>query len=57
MVNSQYPYLTVQCDEACLEFGFDPVPKQTVFNVLRRIVRKSIIYENLFPVKKREFLS
>ena len=34
LVNSQYPYLRGQCDEACLELGLDPVPKQTVFNVL-----------------------
>ena len=46
-----------QCDEACLELGFDTVPKQTLFNVLRRIGRKTITYENVFPVKKRSLLS
>ena len=46
-----------QCDEACLELGFDPVPKQTVFNVLWRIGRKPITYDNVFPVKKRSLLS
>ena len=35
----------------------DTVPKQTVFNVLRRIGRKPITYENFFPVKKRLLLS
>ena len=34
LVNSQYPYLRGQCDEACLELGLDSVHKQTVFNVL-----------------------
>ena len=37
--------------------GFDPVPKQTVFNVLRRIGRKPITYDNVFPVKNRVLLS
>ena len=56
MVNIRYPYLRGQCDESCLEFGFDPVPKQTVFNVLRRIDRNPITYENVFPVKKISLL-
>ena len=30
LVNSRYPYLRGQCDEACLGLGLDPVPKQTV---------------------------
>ena len=46
-----------QCDEACLKLGFDPFPKQTEFNVLQRIDRKPITYENIFPVKKRSLLS
>ena len=37
--------------------GFDPVPKQTVFNVLRRIGRKPITYDNVFLMKNRELLS
>ena len=37
--------------------GFDPFPKQTVFNVLQRIGRKLITYENVFPDKKRALLS
>ena len=53
----QYPSLRRQCDEACLELRFDPVPKQTVFNVLQRIGRKPITYENVFPEKKRALLS
>ena len=57
LVNSRYPYLGGKCDEACLELGFDPVTEQTVFNVLRRIFRKPIIYENAFPMKNRAFLS
>ena len=52
LVNIWYPFLRVQCDEACLELGLDPVPKQTVFNVLRRIGRKPITYDNFFPAKK-----
>ena len=35
----------------------DPVPKQTVFNVLRSIGRKPITYDNVFPDKKRALLS
>ena len=57
LVNSWYPSLRGQCDEACLELGLDPVPKQTVFNVLRRIGRKTITYENVFPEKKISLLS
>ena len=53
LVNSRYPSLRGNCDEACLELGFDPVPKQTVLNVLHRIGRKPITYENVFPAKKR----
>ena len=56
LVKSRYPYLRGQCDEACLELGFDPVPTQKNFNVLRRIGRKSITYDNFFPTKNREFL-
>ena len=56
-MNSQYPYLRGQCDEACLELGLDSVHKQTVFNVLQRIVRKTITYDNSFPMKKRSLLS
>ena len=56
-MNSRYPSLRGQCDEACLELGFDPVPKQTVFNVLRRIGRKPITYENALPMKNKELLS
>ena len=57
LVNIWYPYLREQCDEACLEIGLDPVPKQTVFNVLRSIGRKPITYDNVFPDKKRALLS
>ena len=56
LVNSWYPYLRGQCCKACLELGFDPVPKQTEFNVLRRIVRKPISYDNVLPVNKRSLL-
>ena len=44
------------CDKACLELGLDPVPKQTVLNVLQSIGRKPITYENDFPKKNRELL-
>ena len=42
---------------ACLDLGIDRVPRQTIFNVLRRIGRKPITYENVFPDKKRALLS
>ena len=57
LVNSLYPSLRGQCDEACLKLGLDPVHKQTVFNVLRRIGRKPITYENHFPMKNRALIS
>ena len=57
LLNSRCPSLRGQCDEACLKLGFDPFPKQTEFNVLRRIDRKPITYENVFPVKKTLLLS
>ena len=56
-MKSRYPYLRGQCDVGCLELGFDRVPKQTLFNVLRRIGRKPITYENVFPDKNRALLS
>ena len=56
-MNIWYPYLRRQCGESCLELGLDPVPKQTIFNVLQRIGRKAITYENAFPMKKRALLS
>ena len=49
LLNIWYPYLRVQCDEACLELGLHTAPKQKVFNVLRRIGRNTISYENVFP--------
>ena len=57
LVNSRYPSLRGQCDIDCLGLGLDPVPKQTVLNVLRRIGRKPITYENIFTEKKRSLLS
>ena len=56
LVNSQYPAVRGICYEACLELRFDTVHKQTVFNVLQRIVRKLITYENDVPTKNRELL-
>ena len=56
-MNSRYTYLRGQCGEACLELGLDTVPKQTVFTFLRRIVRKPITYENVFPEKNISLLS
>ena len=40
LVNTQYPTLRGQYDEACLELGLDPVPKQKIFNVLQSIGRE-----------------
>ena len=57
LANSWYPYLRVQYDEACLELGLYPVPKQTIFNVLQRIGRKPITYENDFPMNNMALLS
>ena len=57
LVNSRYLSLRENCDEACLELGFIPVPKQTVFNVLQSIVRNPITYENAFPMNNRALLS
>ena len=56
-MNSRYPYLRVQCDEDCLGLGFDPVPKQTLFNVLSRFDGKPITYDNALSMKNRELLS
>ena len=56
-MNSRYPYLIEKCDEACLELGLDTVTKQTVFNVLQRILRNPITYENALTMKNREQLS
>ena len=44
LVNSWYPSVRGKCDESCLQLGLDPVPKQTVFNVLQSIGRKPITY-------------
>ena len=56
-MNSWYPAVRGQCDEYYLELGLDIVPKKIVFNVLQRIDRKLIVYDNSFPMKKKEFLS
>ena len=57
LVNSRYPSLRGQCDEYCLGLGLDTVPKQTVCNVLQRIVRKTITYENTLPMNNMALLS
>ena len=57
LVNSTYPSLRGKCDEACLELGFDTASKQTLFNILRRIGRKLITYENAFPIKNMSLIS
>ena len=51
LVKSQDTYFRGQWDVACLDLGIDQVPRQTIFNVLRRIARKPITYENVFPDK------
>ena len=45
-----------QCDEYCLELGLDPVPKHTILNVLQRIGRKPITYDNAFPMENMVLL-
>ena len=57
LVKSWDPYIRGQWYVACLDLSIDRVPRQTIFNVLRRIVRKPIKYENIFPDKKRALLS
>ena len=57
LVKSQDPHFRGQWDVACLELGLDRVPRQTIYNVLRRIGRKPITYKNVFPDKKRALLS
>ena len=57
LVKSWYPSLRGQYDVACLELVLYRVPKQTVFNVLRRIGRKLITYDNVLPDKKMALLS
>ena len=54
LVNSWHPDVRGQCDESCLELGLDPVSKQTVFNVLKRIFRKPITYANFFPYEEED---
>ena len=39
LVESRYPSLRGQCDEACLELGLDPFPKQRLFNVYGGLAR------------------
>ena len=39
------------CDEGDLELGKDPVPKIKVANVLKRIVRNLITYDNALPMR------
>ena len=56
-MNSWHPSLRGKCDEACLGLGLDPVPKQTILNVLQRIDRKPIKYDNDFPRNNRALLS
>ena len=57
LVKSRDPSFRGQWDVACLDLGIDQVPRKTIFNVLRRIGRKPITYENVFPDKKRALLS
>ena len=56
-MNSRYPYLRGKFDESCLELGLDIFTKQKIFNVLQRIGRKPITYENAFPTKNKALLS
>ena len=56
LAKSWYPSLRGKCYEACLELGLDKFPKQTVLNILQRIVSNPITYDNDFPMKKRELI-
>ena len=49
LVKSRDPSFRGQWDVACLDLGIDRVPRQTIFNFLRRIVKKPITYENVLP--------
>ena len=53
LVKSRDPSFRGQWDVACLDLGIDQVPRQKIYNVLRRIGRKPITYKNVFPDKKR----
>ena len=57
LVNSRYPDVRGQYDEACLELGLDTVPKQTKLNFLQNIFRKPIIYHNALPMNNRALIS
>ena len=57
LVKSRDPNYRGRWDVACLDLGIDRVPRQTIFNVLRRIGRKPITYENFFPDNNRALLS
>ena len=56
LAKSRDPSFRGQWDVACLDLGIDRVPRQTIYNVLRRISRKPITYKNVFPDKKRALL-
>ena len=56
-MNRRYPDAIGQCHEACLDLVLHPVPKQTLFNVLQIICRKSITYKNDLPMNKRVLIS
>ena len=56
-MNTRYPFLRGHCDESCLELGLDIVTKQKICNVLQRIGRNPITYENYFPRNKRALKS
>ena len=56
-MNSRYSAVRGQCAESCLELGLDTVPNQTLFNVLQRIDRKPLTYDNAFYMKNMELVS
>ena len=41
-----------KCDESCLGLGLDPIPKQTLFNILQMIFSNPITYENSLPYEE-----
>ena len=49
LVKSRDTSFRGQWNVACLDSGIDRVPRQIIINVVRRIGRKPITYENFFP--------
>ena len=57
-MNSRYPYLRGKWDEACLELGLDPVPKQQTKQSKAIVQEKLVVgYWELIPMESGDELS